>query len=68
MERDYKEGDYIQYKVQYPGNDQVFSAGGTVQGVLEKNGKKQYLVAEGNGGQRMTYVNPQDIYLARKIF
>lgn len=61
MERDYKEGDYIRYKIQYPGNDQVFHGGGTVEGVTDKNGKKQYIVAEGNGGQNMKYVDPQDI-------
>lgn len=61
MERDYKEGDYIQYKVKYAGSDTTFHAGGTVEGISIKNGKKEYLVSEGNGGQSMTYVDPKNI-------
>lgn len=57
----YKKGDYIRYKVQYPGSDQVFAGGGTVVEVLQKDGNERYLVQEGNGGQNMTYVNSQDI-------
>jgi hypothetical protein len=29
--------------------------------MVNENGKKRVLVAEGNGGQSMTYVNPKDI-------
>lgn len=59
--KEYKQGEYIRYKIQYPGSDQVFHGGGTVEGVTEKNGKKQYLVSEGNGGQNLTYVDPENI-------
>ena len=36
-------------------------ASGTVVRMVNENGKEQVLVAEGNGGQNMTYVNPKDI-------
>ncbi len=59
--KEYKEGEYIRYRVNYPGSENSFHSGGVVEGVTEKNGKKQYLVSEGNGGANMTYVNPEDI-------
>jgi len=59
--KDYKEGEYITYKVRYPGMQNEMHGNGTVEKVLVKDGKKQYLVSEGNGGQNMTYVNEQDI-------
>jgi len=34
---------------------------GTVEEIRVMNGKRQYLVSEGNGGQNMTYVNEADI-------
>ena len=58
--REYKEGEYITYEVRYPGSEPMV-ASGTVVRMVNENGKKQYLVAEGNGGQSMTYVNPKDI-------
>lgn len=57
----HKEGDYITYKVQYPGNEQVFHANGTIEKIIENNGKTEYLVAEGNGGASMTYVDPETV-------
>jgi len=59
--KDYKEAEYITYKVRYPGMQNEMHGNGTVEKVLVKDGKKQYLVSEGNGGQNMTYVNEQDI-------
>ena len=59
--KDYKEGEYITYKVRYSGMQNEMHGNGTVEKVLVKDGKKQYLVSEGNGGQNMTYVNEQDI-------
>ena len=58
--KEYKEGEYITYKVRYPGSEPMV-ASGTVVRMVNENGKKQYLVSEGNGGQNMTYVNPKDI-------
>jgi predicted transcriptional regulator with HTH domain len=58
--REYKEGEYITYEVRYPGSEPMV-ASGTVVRMVNENGKKQYLVSEGNGGQNMTYVNPKDI-------
>jgi len=58
--REYKEGEYITYEVRYPGSEPMV-ASGTVVRMVNENGQKQYLVAEGNGGQNMTYVNPKDI-------
>lgn len=57
----HKEGDYITYKIRYPGNEQVFHARGTIEKIIEKNGKTEYLVAEGNGGASMVYVDPQTV-------
>jgi len=59
--RQQKEGDYITYKVKYAGSETVFHASGHIQSIVEKNGRTEYLVAEGNGGQSLTYVNPNDI-------
>ena len=58
--KEYKEGEYITYKVRYPGSEPMV-ASGTVVMMVNENGKNQVLVAEGNGGQNMTYVNPDDI-------
>ena len=58
--REYNEGEYITYEVRYPGSEPMV-ASGTVVRMVNENGKKQYLVSEGNGGQNMTYVNPKDI-------
>ena len=58
--KEYKEGEYITYKVRYPGSEPMV-ASGTVVRMVNENGKNQVLVAEGNGGQNMTYVNPDDI-------
>ena len=58
--REYKEGEYITYKVKYPDSEPMV-ASGTVVRMVNENGKEQVLVAEGNGGQNMTYVNPKDI-------
>ena len=57
----HKEGDYITYKVRYPDCEQVFHASGTIEKIIEKNGRTEYLVAEGNGGANMTYVNPETV-------
>lgn len=57
----YKVGDYITYKVTSPGSEQVFHASGTIESVEEQNGNKQYLVAEGNGGAQMRYVDPNSV-------
>ena len=59
--RQQKEGDYITYRVKYAGSETVFHASGHIQSIVEKNGRIEYLVAEGNGGQSLTYVNPNDI-------
>jgi|TARA_A100000171_G_scaffold6634_1_gene5150 hypothetical protein len=56
-----KVGDYITYKVKYAGSDTVFHANGTIEKIIDKNGKTEYLVAEGNGGQNMTYVDPNSV-------
>ena len=58
--KEYKEGEYITYKVKYPGSEPMV-ASGTVVRMVNENGKNQVLVAEGNGGQNMTYVNQDDI-------
>jgi hypothetical protein len=59
--KEHKEGDYITYKVKYAGSETEFHASGHIEKITEKNGKKVYLVAEGNGGQNLTYVNPDEI-------
>ena len=56
-----KVGDYITYKVQHAGCENVFHANGTIEKIIEKNGKTEYLVAEGNGGQNLTYVDPDKV-------
>ena len=50
-----REGDYITYK------SGEFHAHGIIEKILEQDGETVYLVAEGNGGQRMTYVKPNDV-------
>jgi oxalate decarboxylase/phosphoglucose isomerase-like protein (cupin superfamily) len=59
--KEYKQGEYISYKVKFPGMQNEMHGHGTVEKVVVKDGKTQYLVSEGNGGQNMTYVNPKDI-------
>lgn len=59
--KEYKQGEYITYKVRFPGQQNEMHGNGTVEELRVINGKKQYLVSEGNGGQNMTYVNEDDI-------
>ena len=63
--KDYKEGDYITYKVRYPGMQNEMYASGEVVSVKREMvmGKMEnvYLVSEGNGGQNMTYVPESQI-------
>lgn len=60
MQPTYREGQTINYK-----SGEHFHSYGEVISVEEKiiNGEPEivYLVSEGNGGQRMTYVNQSDI-------
>ena len=56
-----KVGDYITYKVRYAGSENEMHASGHIEQIVEKNGKTEYLVAEGNGGQNLTYVDPSAV-------
>lgn len=60
MQPKYRKGQTINYK-----SGEHFHACGEVINIEEKTiqGKSEvvYLVAEGNGGQRMTYVNQTDV-------
>lgn len=58
MKKQHKVGDYITFRTQYPGNEQEFHGNGHIEKILEKDGRTQYLVAEGNGGANLTYVDP----------
>lgn len=54
-------GDYIVYKSKYPGDKTTMSSSGTIHNIVVKNGQTQYIVAEGNGGANLVYVDPKDV-------